>query len=186
MSTQFFIKDHNGIYSSTDGKTKYSLLEGRAIYDFLNTEDGKRRSFYVDIDENGDKIGIETEPCKITSCSEQYERDRYRYKLKNKLNITIVSANTTVSFDDEDDIELIETIADEDVDVETTAMHALELETMRSALKKLTKDEYTIIYYLYLAKEPLSERQLSAKIGIPQRTVNYRKSVILKKLKNFF
>ena len=112
MSTKFYIKDENGIYLSTDGMTKYTCLEGKALYDFLKSEEGKSRSFHVDIDENGDKIGIEAEPKMITACSEQRERDRYRAKVKAKLNITIVSANTTVSIPGEDDIELIETIVD--------------------------------------------------------------------------
>ena len=62
MSTKFYIKDENGIFLSTDGKVKYTCLAGKELYDFLKTEDGKARSFHVDIDENGDKIGIEAEP----------------------------------------------------------------------------------------------------------------------------
>ena len=40
MSTKFYIKDNNGIYLSTDGKIRYTLLEGKALYDFLKTENG--------------------------------------------------------------------------------------------------------------------------------------------------
>ena len=76
VSTKFYIKDDNGIFLSADGKTKYICLEGSALYDFLNSEDGKNRTFYVDINENGDKIGIETKPKMVTACNEQRERDR--------------------------------------------------------------------------------------------------------------
>ena len=51
MSTKFYIKDNNGIYLSTDGKIRYTLLEGKALYDFLKTENGRSRCFHVDIDE---------------------------------------------------------------------------------------------------------------------------------------
>ena len=81
MSTKFYIKDNNGIYLSTDGKIRYTLLEGKALYDFLKTENGRSRCFHVDIDENSNKIGIETEPKMITACAAQRERDRYRHKV---------------------------------------------------------------------------------------------------------
>lgn len=71
MSTKFYIKDNNGIYLSTDGKIRYTLLEGKALYDFLKTENGRSRCFHVDIDENGNKIGIEAEPKMITACAAQ-------------------------------------------------------------------------------------------------------------------
>ena len=62
MSTKFYIKDENGIFLSIDGKTKYTCLEGQALYDFLKTEDGGGRCFHVDVDEDGNKIGIEASP----------------------------------------------------------------------------------------------------------------------------
>ena len=69
MSNKFYIKDNNGIYLSTDGKIRYTLLEGKALYDFLKTESGRSKCFHVDIDENGNKIGIEAEPKMITACA---------------------------------------------------------------------------------------------------------------------
>ena len=152
MSTKFYIKDNNGIYLSTDGKIRYTLLEGKALYDFLKTENGRSRCFHVDLDENGNKIGSEAEPKMITACAAQRERDRYRYKVMTKLNITIVSANTLVSVPGEDDLELLDTVADEDVDLEAEAMHDLDLETLKKALQTLTKEEYRIIHCLYILR----------------------------------
>lgn len=186
MSTKFYIKDENGIYLSTDGKTNYICLEGAALYDFLNSEEGKKRTFYVDIDENGDKVGIEAEPKMITACNEQHERDRYRNKVKAQLNITIISNNTMVSIPGEDEIELVQTFVDEDADVEADAMHNLDLETMRKALQRLTDEEYHLIYHLYLCKNPVTERKYADIKGLHYMTVHNRKNAILKKLKNFF
>ena len=186
MSTKFYIKDENGIFLSTDGKVKYTCLEGKELFDFLKTEDGKARSFHVDIDENGDKIGIEAEPKMVSACAEQRERDRYRHKLKAKLNITIISANTMVSIPGEDDIELLETVVDEDANVEESAMHNLDLETLRNALHTLSNEEYCIIYHLYLAKIPMSEEEIAKRLGISQQAVSKRKKAIFSKLRNFF
>ena len=186
MSSRFYIKDENGVFLSTDGTIRYTLLEGKALYDFLKTEDGKSRCFHVDIDENGDKIGIEAEPKMITACAEQRERDRYRYKVMTKLNITVVSANTVVSLPGEEDLELLDTIVDEDADVEADVMHRLDLETLRKALQTLTKEEYRIIYCLYLSNTPMSEKEIAKHLGMTQQAVSKRKRAIFEKLKNFF
>lgn len=62
MSVQFYIKDENGIFLSIDGKVKYTCLEGQKLYNFLKTKDGRNRCFHVEIDEDGNKIGIEATP----------------------------------------------------------------------------------------------------------------------------
>ena len=182
MSTKFYIKDNNGIYLSTDGKIRYTLLEGKALYDFLKTESGRSKCFHVDIDENGNKIGIEAEPKMITACAAQRERDRYRYKVMTKLNITVVSANTLVSVPGEDNLELLDTVADEDAE----AMHHLDLETLKKALQTLTKEEYRIIHCLYLSKSPMSEKEIAKHLGMTQQAVSKRKRAIFEKLKKYF
>ena len=186
MSKKFYIKDENGVYLSVDGKTRYTCLEGRELYLFLKSEEGKKRSFYVDIDDNGNKIGIETEPKMITACAAQRERDRYRHKVMTKLNITVVSANTLVSVPGEDDLELLDTVADEDVDLEAKAMHHIDLEILKKALQALTKEEYRIIHCLYLSKTPISEKEIAKHLGMTQQAVSKRKRAIFEKLKTFF
>jgi DNA-directed RNA polymerase specialized sigma subunit len=185
VSTKFYIKNDNGNILSMDGKTRYTLLEGKAAYDFLKTEDGKRRCFHVEIDENGDKLGIEANP----EIEKQYEADerhaRYLRQIEVECNITVVSANMLVSVAGEDDIEMVETFADQETDVECGAMRNMDLQSLRKALSKLLKEEYDLIYQLFLAEEPLTERQYGAVKGIPQKTVNCRKQAILGKLKKF-
>lgn len=185
MSTQFYIKDENGFYLSTDGKTRYSLLKGKAAKEFLKTEEGKRRHYFVAVDENGDKLGIEAS----FDFKDKYKSDlrhtKYLREIETECEYTIISANTSVSNYTEDEIELIDTIAVDEY-TEEHAIHNLDLETLRKSLKNLNTDEYELIYSLYLANQPLTERQLSANTGIPQKTINNRKKRILKKLKNFF
>lgn len=43
VSTKFYIKNDNGNILSMDGKTRYTLLEGKAAYDLLNDIEGSRR-----------------------------------------------------------------------------------------------------------------------------------------------
>lgn len=184
MSTKFYIKDQNGIFLSIDGKTKYSCLEGRALYDFLKTEDGKRRSFHVDIDEDGNKIGIEASPEFLKKEESEKNHSSYLERQKAESGIEVISANIIVK-DSETNMELIETVADITVNVELKALKSIDLQNLRKALGRLSKEEYDLIFHLFLADEPMTERQYGAARGIPQKTVNCRKKVILGKLKNY-
>ena len=54
---------------------------------------------------------------------------------------------------------------------------------IQNALKTLTEDEHEIIEILYLSEYAVSERSLARTMGIPQKTLNNRKKIILNKLK---
>lgn len=96
MSTKFYIKDENGIFLSIDGKTKYTCLEGQALYDFLKTEDGRGRCFHVDIDEDGNKIGIEASPEFLKAEESDKNHAAYLERQKAESGVEIISANIIV------------------------------------------------------------------------------------------
>ena len=184
MSTKFYIKDENGIFLSIDGKTKYTCLEGQVLYDFLKTEDGKRRCFHVEIDEDGNKIGIEATHEFIKKEESEKNHAAYLERQKVESGLEVISANIIVR-DNETDVELIETIADVSVNVEQEVLRAMDLKNLQKALEQLTKSEYDLIYHLFLAQQPLTERQYGVVRRLPQKTVNNRKMAILRKLKNY-
>ena len=185
MSTKFYIKDNNGLFLSIDGKTRYTLLEGKALYDFLKTEDGKRRSFHVDIDEDGNKIGIEATPEFIKKEESDKNHAAYLERQKAESGLEIISANIIVR-DNETDVELIETVADVTVNVEMEVLKSIDLQTLRDALQHLTREEYKLVYDLFLSDHPLTEPQIAAKLCISQQAVSKRKKAVLGKLKKFF
>lgn len=184
MSTKFYIKNDNGNILSMDGKTRYTLLEGKAAYDFLKTEDGKRRCFHIEIEENGDKIGIETTQEFIKKYESDENHSAYLERQKAESGYEFISANIIVK-DNETDVELIETIADVTVNVELQALQSMDLQNLRKALSKLSKTEYDLIYKLYLSPNTMTERQISAQTGIPQQTINCRRQAVLRKLRKF-
>lgn len=184
MSVQFYIKDENGIFLSIDGKVKYTCLEGQKLYNFLKTKDGRNRCFHVEIDEDGNKIGIETTPEFIKAEESEKNHASYLERQKAKSGLEIISANSNVR-NNETDVQLIETVADVTVDVESEVLKAIEKQNLHKALKQMSVDEYDLIYHLFLAEKPLTERQYGAARGLPQKTVNCRKQVILSKLKKY-
>ncbi len=185
MSTKFYIKDENGIYLSVDGKTRYSMLEGQAAYDFLRSEEGQKRSFHVEVDENGDKLGVEGTPEIIAEYEPDQRHARYLREVEVECKVTIISANAIVSIPGEDDIELVDTFTD-DEDLAEKAMHNIDLDTLRKALQMLSQKEYQLIYDLYLAKEPLTVRELGQKYGVHFVTISKWHKSILEKLKKYF
>ena len=48
MIKVFYIEDNNGQYVSADGSKRWTRLTGQALYDFLQTERGKKTYFFVD------------------------------------------------------------------------------------------------------------------------------------------
>ena len=184
MSTKFYIKDENGIYLSVDGKTRYSKLEGDELYMFLMSEEGKKRSFHVDTDENGDKIGIEGEPDKVRELDRINRRERYLNTVKLECNVTFVSGNMPV--EDTDYAELFDTIEDESQDLDKMLTAQEELNTLRKAIQSLNPQEKKLLYYLFFKTEPLTEQQVADKLGISQQAVSKRKKALFVKIKNFF
>lgn len=185
MSTKFYIKDENGIYLSVDGKTKYSMLEGKSAYDFLSSEEGQKRSFYVEVDENGDKLGIEGTPNIVAKFEPDQRHTRYLRETEVECKITFVSSNVTVSVPGEEDIEL-EDMLDNGDDLVEKVMHNIDLEILRNALKMLSDKEYELIYDLYLSEEPLNVRELGEKYGVHFVTISKWRKSILSKLKKYF
>lgn len=94
------------------------------------------------------------------------------------------SRHDLVSYDSLDTTETlgVETIADsEAVSVEDAAIHNVLLERLSTCLAKLPGAEQELLHALYF--EELSEREVSKRTGIPQRTIHDRKCRALAKLK---
>ena len=185
MIKVFYIEDNNGQYISADGSKRWTRLTGQALYDFLQTERGKKTYFFVDTDDNGVAIGVE-----ITDKEQQiaFETDKRRRRYVSESQKE--SGYIMVSFDyveTEDGTSTgDEVIPNDDDSIEDDVLRQLDLETLRRALDTLTEDEYALICALYLQDKPMTEREFSRKTGIPQKTLNDRKARILKKLKSFF
>ena len=73
----------------------------------------------------------------------------------------------------------------DDVDIETDYIKSLEPEQLKAAINQLNSAEYELIDFLILSGNDFVDQDYADKIGIPRRTVTYRKSAVLKKIKNF-
>lgn len=185
MIKVFYIEDKNGQYVSADGSKRWTRLTGQALYDFLQTERGKKTYFFVDTDDNGVAIGVE-----ITNKDQQvaFETDKRRRRYVSESQKE--SGYITVSFDyfeTEDGTSTgDEVIPNDDDSIEDDVLRQFDLETLRRALDTLTEDEYALICALFLQDNPLTTRDYAKQLGVQQTTVMRAKKRILGKLRNFF
>lgn len=184
MSTKFYIKDDNGNFLSMDGRIRYTLLEGNEAYDFLMTEDGKNRCFHVEVDENGDKLGIETDQQFMKRHQPEMRRKRYLDAVKVECKITFVSGNAPV--EDSDYAELFDTVEDESADVFETLCAKEELLQLHRAIASLSEKEKDLLNKLFFDEKTMSEEEYAKLCGITQQAVSKRKLAIFSKIKNFF
>ncbi len=184
MGIKFFIFDDNGTHLSADGKKKYALIQGQALEAFLDSPNATDRHFIMLSDDKGQKYAIETSLEHACDFNKDKDRCKYLRKVKVECNITFISGNTPV--DEDDEIELMDTIPDESVDIEAQVLNEENLERLSQALKKLKPEEYELINDLFFRGKRLSQKELTLKYGISQQAISKRKNAILKKLKEIF
>ena len=76
-------------------------------------------------------------------------------------------------------------LVDQSVDVENTVITTMELESLRSALEKLSDSELELIMRLYLDEDNLTGEEYGKILGLSRKTVHWKKEKILKKLRSF-
>ena len=185
MIKVFYIEDNNGQYVSADGSKRWTRLTGQALYDFLQTERGKKTYFFVDTDDNGVAIGVEIRNTELASnLKGDKNHGDYLKQVRDE------SGYITVSFDyfeTEDGTSTgDEVIPNNDDSIENDVLRQFDLETLRRALDTLTEDEYALICALFLQDEPMTESEYANQKGTTQQAINTRKKAILKKLRNYF
>ena len=185
MIKVFYIEDNNGQYVSADGSKRWTRLTGQALYDFLQTERGKKTYFFVDTDDNGVAIGVEIRNTELASnLKGDKNHGDYLKQVRDE------SGYITVSFDyfeTEDGTSTgDEVIPNNDDSIENDVLRQFDLETLRRALDTLTEDEYALICALFLQDEPMTESEYANQKGTTQQAINKRKKAILKKIRNYF
>ena len=188
MSKIYYFEDKNGEYTSADGSRRFTKLEGNAAYEYLRSPMGKGRRFMKLVDRDSDDdfkcvIHIEV-PRNGIKAFRKYERhEQYIADVVKACDYEVLSLDYAETDDGET---LIETVADESVDVEKEAFHQINLAILRKALNLLTEDEYALINALYLQENTMTLQAYAKSLGVSYTTIDSRKKRILRKLKNYF
>ena len=118
----------------------------------------------------------------LMEVDEEFYEDFYRQKNRDEY-LTWRTKNKDVSYQDYDteDCSGEDMLVDPDEDIVTQVTDKLMAEHVRYVVSLLPSDERELIEALFF--KGYSERQWSRISGVPQRTICYRKNVILQKLK---
>lgn len=180
MATHYFILE-DGTYKSISGREWYRLLKKQKFY----PQEARRYFVHLASFEKGeDDCYIETSKEKYDEWEKDSRKEEYQKYIKKAFHRDVVSYDFFGN--DESGIPGGETIEDQTTNVEETAVEHMEMQELRQLIAKLDEGEQCVLYELYLSDNPISERELSRRMGVSQKTLNYRKKKILKKLKKLW
>ena len=187
----YFIEDENGEYYSSDKTRRFTRIAGKEAFVYLQNEKkrGINRRFLqteseeIDSATPYDEIYIEIPEKSIKVVRVDERREQYNADCEKSSGIETVPLDTPLDYQNELTIEDI--VPDSLKNVEDEAIHEIDLEILRRAIKSLSDEELCIVRSLYLSHNPISLRELSRRTGIPLNTLKYRKEQVFDKLKKF-
>lgn len=178
MSKIYYVLDQNGEFPSEDGSMRYRELRGQALYDYLQSEEGRKKLFDRMVDDEGNEIGIELHNEDIRR---QYAKERrrkcYLERMIEEDELTFLPYGKNGTEVDE------ESIIDESADIEAKLFEAVLIKEVRIVFDRLTEEEQTLLEALVMGENRITTTAYGQIKGIPQQTVCYRKNALLKKLK---
>ena len=160
------------------------VMNGYEFAMFIKTPEGQmRKNNFGQID-----ACSQDEYIIVAECGTEYAKkwrsakDEHDYllSLEKEIGYKVFSYN---SLDSLDDVSGEELIADTECDVEQEVLKKIQIEELYKALTLLPASDRHLIMSLYLARNPMTEKQYAEKYGGKQTSVNYRKAKALAKLK---
>ena len=179
----YFIEDKNGNYFSADGKRRFIRLKGKAAYDFLKSPKGRGKRFYKlsAEDETEDDVFIEIPSSKISHIRSGERRTQYVADCKKESGRYEISMYALEANDHGERCSGEELIEDIDIDIESAAIHNIELEKLYQAVQTLSKEEQELVARLY-SKKPATIIDLSKEWGVHYSTISRKHNIKLKSL----
>lgn len=180
----YYVQSQPGQYHSENKNRSFDRLEGANAQEYLRIHKGL--SFITTVTDilNGEVVFIEVPDNFKKEVVSEKNHQRYVKAVMKGSNLEVVSFQQP--FTEGEDLTYEDIIASPYANVEDIVIRKIDLETLHSALSVLSSYEMMIVNALYLSDFPISERELSRRLGIPQKTLNNRKKRILNKLRSFF
>lgn len=165
------------------GEGNWLVMTGKEFYEYKKKNDLSKKYFakYFNNEKNCITYFIECD--KKTNNELATERMRKKREIDYLVENDIKKYSLSKNFDEKikENKYYFEL---EDVENRVSAMQ--DYERLKQFVKGLTKQEKTILKYLIINSENLSNSELSRRIGVPRMTLAYQKDKILEKLKKYF
>ncbi len=184
MKKIFYILDGNGEFLSEDGKKRYRALTGQALYQYLRTEEGKKK--YFDVWQDDDRavmVGVEVPIEKVKVYAAEQRRRRYIKEVMKELDISITSLES-IAENNDNRLNGEEALSDFGIGIEDEIIRKISIEEVRRIIRLLPLEEQKFIKAIFV--DGKTERELSKKYGVSQVAIHKRKNRIFQKIKKFF
>lgn len=160
-------------------------MTGQEYFEFKRNLENKHRKFieYIDEYDESDTVVLETTKKKYDEWNREMHRQLYYKKMEKHFVKAFVSLDMDV--DGEEEMTLHEAVADMRVNLKATVEKNILVEKLGMALKTLSTEEQDLVYAMFLSDSPMNERDYADLLGMSKTAINYRKKIILKKLKVF-
>jgi len=171
-----------------DNPDNWIIMNRKRFENFLATPEGKARENDFGVlrgcSKKDKKIFIECGKDAVSQLKSENRREQYICSRNQNSGFTVLAFSELYDCDDnEDEIEV--DVEDTTVNVEESALKAMEREAVREAVQRLTNKEQAIIETMFFGKTPKSEYQCAAILGLSYSTVHESKRRAFKKLKAF-
>jgi hypothetical protein len=183
MSKHFYLIDEKGSFASADGSIRYRLEKGAKGMETVRKMREQQNVRFLEYQDGDDRILIEIKQERIEHHRKYDRREQYIKDSESAFKPVILSLDNTIEVDGEE-VVYLDTVASE-YDLEKDVISRESIILLKKSLSTLNKEEMRIIFALFLSDRPMSEREYARENAIPQRTLNHRKTAILKKLKVF-
>ena len=185
MKKIYMVKKNPNMPESED---TWIMMNGYEFARFMETEEGKsRRKNFAQIDACGEEDDIYVVECGEERAKEwRSEKDAHDYLKECEAESGIETVSFNAFDSDGEEIDLEDIVADPESDVVAEVIQRATQEALVTALAKLSRKDYEVIYHLYLSDRPMTEEEYAEKCGCTQQAIHYRKKQAIKKLKKYF
>lgn len=159
---------------------EWQVLSGAEFYTMMQLPENKSRRFIPFFDEDYedvDTIYIEATVAQYKSWRKEY--DKYRYSQTTSKPYSVLSIHCPVP--ESENIPLVETIQDETMDTEASAIDLIQSEKVRTIMSALPPKDRWLVEEIYMRQR--STVSIAAELGLNQSVVYRRATRILKKIK---
>ncbi|MBD9162403.1 MAG: sigma-70 family RNA polymerase sigma factor [Blautia wexlerae] len=162
----------------------WMVMSYKEYKEWVETSEGMSRKIVfgkiLPATENDNVIYIECDEDEQKKCKRENNKKRYSRYFENEFGHRTISYHS----DTLDETEFSEEfLVDTETNVEEEVISKICIEQLKVVMDLLSESEKDLINRMFLDEPPLSEREYAKMLGIVPGAVNYRKKIVLSKMK---
>lgn len=165
----------------------WTIMNAFEFARFMETEEGQKRKNHFErldaLDEDDDILIMECSTEQAMKVKSERNRADYCQRVKTETGFETMSLDGTAFGGDEEEILLIEMIADEAMDTEEQAVKEILKAEIPAAMEELSKVEQDLIRALYMGDEKMTVNRYSNLTGRSRNYITAKHQSAIRKLR---